>query len=663
MKDFNLTFKYLDHIDALRAISVIAVILFHINPETFSLGFLGVDIFFVISGYVISNSIYDQQILQKKSIKQFYIKRFKRIFPVLFLVVVTFLTFYIFLSPLSGKSNFFLMSGATSLIGVSNFYFLNNEVNYFLNETINPLLHTWSLGVEEQFYLFYPIFLIYLFSILKNNLKKIFVIILALIFVSIFMYFFSNGIVGNFYFSFSRFWQIGLGCLAYFYFCLDLNYKRILNVLFTTVVLIILFDFNSSLNTKELNLFASLFCFAAIISLREIDKSKFNLLIIKSKLPYLGKISYSLYLWHLPVLYFSEIYFTGITSLIFFFITTILLSVISYHSFENPLRKSKKFDYIILKTPKFIPIISISCILLFFFISNLDLKKNFYKSLKKFNYPEIKLKNYIDRIDFRYTDHLNSNCLVQNNYINCEKTEKKGHVIYLTGDSHAEHFLPTVDSLNDIDSFYFNNFAHCEIILKSFSKAKIMDVDPCDKNYKTKLKNLHKKLSLYKDKTIIISIRLSHYLEKDWILKNTSDQSYSNKIQNIIFNFEKFFDTFQNSKFILINAIPESKTHTEECIFNEFLRKKINYDIFNKCHFNKKSDQKRYLDFTKTLKIIKKNRKNVFIFDPYNLLCPDTKCHNFDLNKDFFILIDKDHLSIEASKYLGDYLNEFLKKL
>ena len=66
MKDFNLTFKYLDHIDALRAISVIAVILFHINPETFSLGFLGVDIFFVISGYVISNSIYDQQILQKK---------------------------------------------------------------------------------------------------------------------------------------------------------------------------------------------------------------------------------------------------------------------------------------------------------------------------------------------------------------------------------------------------------------------------------------------------------------------------------------------------------------------------------------------------------------------------------------------------------------------
>ena len=95
MKEVNLTFKYLDHIDALRALSVIAVILFHLNPDTFYLGFLGVDIFFVISGYVISNSIYEQQILQKKSIIQFYIKRFKRIFPILFLVICTFF-FYIF---------------------------------------------------------------------------------------------------------------------------------------------------------------------------------------------------------------------------------------------------------------------------------------------------------------------------------------------------------------------------------------------------------------------------------------------------------------------------------------------------------------------------------------------------------------------------------------
>ena len=156
MSDKYLTFNYLDHIDALRAISVILVILFHLNSELF-FGYLGVDVF-VISGYVITNSIYQQQILKKKKILSFYIKRFKRLYPVLFLVIISFLIFYTFLSPLSGNTNFYLGSSISALFGISNFYFMNNEVNYFLSESINPLLHTWSLGIEEQFYFIYPIF-------------------------------------------------------------------------------------------------------------------------------------------------------------------------------------------------------------------------------------------------------------------------------------------------------------------------------------------------------------------------------------------------------------------------------------------------------------------------------------------------------------------------
>ena len=173
MKSSKIIFNYLDHIDALRAISVILVILFHINPDIFFYGYLGVDIFFVISGYVISNSIYEHQILGKKCIADFYIKRFKRIFPILFLVVSTFFIFYILISPLSGNTDFFFLSGIFSLLGASNLYFLNNETNYFLSESINPLLHTWSLGIEEQFYVLYPIFIIYIFSLFKNNFTKV----------------------------------------------------------------------------------------------------------------------------------------------------------------------------------------------------------------------------------------------------------------------------------------------------------------------------------------------------------------------------------------------------------------------------------------------------------------------------------------------------------
>ena len=99
MTDKTLPFKYLDHIDALRAISVILVILFHLYPNIFFFGYLGVDVFFVVSGYVITNSLYEQQIIKKKSIVSFYIKRFKRLYPVLFLVIFTFIVFYILISP------------------------------------------------------------------------------------------------------------------------------------------------------------------------------------------------------------------------------------------------------------------------------------------------------------------------------------------------------------------------------------------------------------------------------------------------------------------------------------------------------------------------------------------------------------------------------------
>ena len=200
MQNNNLNFKYLDHIDALRAISVILVIFYHINVEYFSLGYLGVDVFFVISGYVITNSIYDQQLKKNESIFFFYVKRIKRIYPVLLLVILIFLLSYVILSPLSGNTNFFLGSAVTALAGLSNLYFINNEVNYFLNESTNPLLHTWSLGVEEQFYFIYPILIVFIFKFFKQNIEKIFLSIFLFILSSFLIYYFNNELLETFIF-------------------------------------------------------------------------------------------------------------------------------------------------------------------------------------------------------------------------------------------------------------------------------------------------------------------------------------------------------------------------------------------------------------------------------------------------------------------------------
>ncbi len=662
MKIGNISFKYLEHIDALRAISVILVILFHINPEYFYFGYLGVDIFFVISGYVISNSIYDQQIIKKKSITKFYIKRFKRIFPILFLVITTFLTMYVFLSPLSGNTNFYFNSAITSLLGVSNFYFINNEINYFLTESINPLLHTWSLGVEEQFYILYPLFIVYLFKFLKGNFEKIFLIIFSLILLSFFIYYYADGILGNFYFPLSRFWEIGFGCLAFFYLNISYNYKKILNLFFLIIIFFIFYKTGNEKNIQETNLFITILTFICITSLRGVEKKSINKYIKKSKLPYLGKLSYSLYLWHLPVLYFCEIYFTGIVSIIVFTFSTFLLSIISYHKYENPIRKSLKFENIIKNIPNLIPYLIILIISIFFLVKNFNLKNSF-DVLKNLNYPETKLKKYLNRLDYKHSSHLKNLCIQNSNFLDCKINENKDHAIYLTGDSHAAHFLPTVDGLNNINNYYYNGFAYCEIILRYISKQNNTNIKHCDKIIDKKLENLNTDLSSFKKKTIIISLRLSAYLKPEWKINKSMEKKPLDKVSLIKENYLKFIDLFPENNIILITTVPESKVHTENCIFNEYLRKKIDKKIFQKCHFNETSDLERYLNIKEILQDISLKRKNVFIFDPYKILCPDQICHNYNSNKDFFMLVDKDHLSIEASKSLSKNLEIFLNTL
>ena len=154
-------------IDTLRAISVVSVIIFHLDQTLFPNGYLGVDIFFVISGYVITKSILKGLNNNQFSFLNFYIKRIKRIFPVFLVVLLTTIIFAIFIL-LIADLNRFLESLISSLGLVSNFYFWITGGYFSTNDQLKPLLHIWSLSVEEQFYLFFPIFL-YLLLNLKNN--------------------------------------------------------------------------------------------------------------------------------------------------------------------------------------------------------------------------------------------------------------------------------------------------------------------------------------------------------------------------------------------------------------------------------------------------------------------------------------------------------------
>ena len=155
-------FKYRSEIDGLRAIAVIPVVFFHAGFNFFSGGYVGVDVFLVISGYLITTIILKGLENKTFSIINFYERRARRILPALiFIIFITSILSFIFLTR-SELSSYFRSVIAT-LLFYSNFYFWKTSPYFKAESDLEPLLHTWSLSIEEQFYLLFPLLLIFFF--------------------------------------------------------------------------------------------------------------------------------------------------------------------------------------------------------------------------------------------------------------------------------------------------------------------------------------------------------------------------------------------------------------------------------------------------------------------------------------------------------------------
>src|SRR4029077_20431268 len=201
--------QYRAAIDGLRAVAVILVLLFHARVPFFSGGYIGVDVFFVISGYLITGLIHQEHVAGGFTLLGFYERRMRRIFPALFLVVLsTFAIGAIVMIPpdLSRLGS----SIVAATLFVSNFYFWERGLNYLRDAPeFEPLLHTWSLAIEEQFYLFFPIFVLLMLRFFKR-LSFIFMVA-ALSSFAISVYVTSARPHAAFYLTPSRAWELLLG--------------------------------------------------------------------------------------------------------------------------------------------------------------------------------------------------------------------------------------------------------------------------------------------------------------------------------------------------------------------------------------------------------------------------------------------------------------------
>ena len=208
--------KYRAEIDGLRALAVIPVILFHAGFELFSGGFVGVDVFFVISGYLITKIIINDLEREKFSILDFYLRRARRILPALLSTLfLTILLSFIFFFP--EEFNYLYKTIISVIFFISNFFFFGTT-NYFDDlVTQSPLLHTWSLVVEEQFYIIYPIFLLIFLNFFNKKYFLIFLLTSFFLSISLATYFSMDHKDGSFFLTPFRIFEIIIGCILSLY--------------------------------------------------------------------------------------------------------------------------------------------------------------------------------------------------------------------------------------------------------------------------------------------------------------------------------------------------------------------------------------------------------------------------------------------------------------
>lgn len=631
-------FQYQHYLDFLRLLAVTLVFIFHLDQNYFFFGFIGVDIFFVISGYVITQSIFYYKFLNNNiSILNFYSKRILRLFPALIVMLIIFIIFYLLFTSWSDfQLKIIIKSAFSSIFGISNLYFFNNldQFDYFaINKHSIPLIHTWSLSLEEQFYIFYPFILMVIFALFKE--KKYFInnIILFLIFIYVLslLVFCSNFKISHFYLPFGRVWELVLGCLLFiirhYYTKNNLSRQYIYFISLSTAFIIIL-NFDTILNQSEKALILiSVFLTSLIIIYNKCLPKYFY---TNNLINLLGRSSYSIYLYHMPIIYFSNIFFSGINFYFFSFIMTFIFSFFSY-KFVEPIRYNKSLLKLV---PNLIKVFVLLVIILSFITLKNEVRFSnlVYNTILKINHFASKYnlnlnKNTVHNRKLAKWELDVDNCIKKeesfkrSNYFNCIKSDSSSRDLFiLAGDSYGEHFINTLANITSIKNLYYSRLDN-----ENFGNNH-------DINNTYNLLNNYSILSnSFKKKIIIISINFPKKLDY-------------NKLQIFLKKFKN------DEKFIFIAPHNVLKS-ADEC-------KTINSNLLMNCRaFLDEFQNSKIIEVIKSLE----KRKNIFIYDFTNKFCKNNICSDYLKKEDKIVFIDNfSHLTKEFGEFLSKDFEKFL---
>jgi len=355
--------KYRAEIDGLRALAVVPVILFHAGFESFSGGFVGVDIFFVISGYLITTILIEDIEKKRFSLVNFYERRARRILPALAVVsLFSIICAWVLLNPIElNKFGFSLLGVATF---TSNIVFWRSEGYFTDSAELNPLLHTWSLAVEEQYYVLFPIFMFFAWRFGKSKVFWM-IVLFSLLSLALSEWGWRNKPTANFYLAPTRAWELFAGSIAAFSVQKrGVKVNNYFSILGLIAIIFSIFAYDES--TPFPSVYALVPVLGVVLLILYGAKETYAAQILGSRaFVSIGLISYSAYLWHQPVLVYTRITIgnieLGLGLALLLILVTFILAYLSWRYVENPFRKREIFS------PK--SVFSLSAVSLIFLLS------------------------------------------------------------------------------------------------------------------------------------------------------------------------------------------------------------------------------------------------------------------------------------------------------
>lgn len=671
--------KYRPDIDGLRAFAVLAVVIFHAFPSWMQGGFIGVDVFFVISGFLISTIIFENLDRRTFSFYEFYARRIKRIFPALILVLVACFTFgwFALLADEYKQLGKHIVAGAGF---VSNLV-LWNEAGYFDSSSeTKPLLHLWSLGIEEQFYFVWPL-LLWLAWKLKFNLLTITIVV---VFVSFFLNIegVAQNNVATFYSPQTRFWELLSGSLlAWFTLYSKSTFEKIANKLDSYLILIVYRDKKDSNGSTLANLlsffgllllaygfwqfnkelsFPGKWAFVPVIGTTLIltagSKAWINREILSNKIAvWFGLISFPLYLWHWPLLSFARIVANEVPNRnvrIAAVTLSVFLAWLTYKLIEHPIRIDKHGKA------------KVTILIVFMAVVGYVGFNTYARDGLGFR-NIVKINNFTKYLGWTYWD--NKACSAKFDISPCQISSGELNVMVL-GDSHGNQLFPGLVNVfkKDIGVFSGGTCTPAEGITMYVNKNQASHVcglnDYLSKNFKIIDSNPT-------IQTIILSSFWRPVLDGNILtLKGRElfggihfgskypDESGLPPHELIYRGLKRTIDALlaRNKNVIFIRDTPDfEKDIREEC------SKRFSFGASLDCHLPRSFFESRRAKENAMIDKLKVDFPRLKILDPFDTLCDSTVCFLVLDGKPLYR--DQDHLSVDGSNLLGKAIsNAFL---